>query len=101
MIRDPSLIVTVDVEGAPVRIGEPVRIVTASQEDSVDQRFLGRTGIVVALVFDDPWLQYPADPLIRVRVHGLGEDLFFVRELDGVSERVGPPFRALPPARAC
>ncbi|ADO75689.1 carotenogenesis protein carS [Stigmatella aurantiaca] len=101
MTRDPSLIVTVDVEGAPVRIGEQVRIVSASREDSIDPRFLGCSGIVVALVFDDPWLQYPADPLIRVRVHGLGEDLFFVRELDGLPARAGAAFRALPPARAC
>ncbi|WP_225412708.1 Carotenogenesis protein CarS [Stigmatella hybrida] len=101
MIRDPSLILTVDVEGAPVRIGERVRIVPTSPEGSVDERFLGHTGIVVALVFDDPWLQYPADPLIRVRVSGLGEDLFFVRELEGISERAGLLRRASPPTWAC
>jgi hypothetical protein len=95
MIRDPSLIITVDVEGAPVRIGERVRIVPVSPERTVDERFLGRSGTVVALVFDDPWLQYPVDPLIRVRVPGLGEDLFFVRELEGISGRLR---RATPPA---
>lgn len=82
MIQDPSLIVVDDVPGAPVRIGETVKIASASSDGSLNRRFLGRTGVVVALVFDDPPLQYPHDPLIQVRIDDLGEDLFFPEELE-------------------
>ena len=82
MIQDPSLIVCSDVDGAPVRIGESVKVVSSSEDGTIGQRFLGRTGVVVALVFDDPATQYPADPLIQVHVEGLGEDLFFPEELE-------------------
>lgn len=81
MIEDPSLILTADVDGAPVRMGTVVRISESSLDGTFDPRFLGRTGVVVALVYDEPLRQYPADPLIKVRVHGLGEDLFFPGEL--------------------
>lgn len=86
MTQDPSLIVTVDVEGAPVRIGERVKIVQESADGTIRRKFLGRTGVVVALVFDEPSLQYPQDPLIQVHVPGVGEDLFFAEELELVPE---------------
>ncbi len=82
MIQDPSLIVYEDVEGAPVRIGETVKIVSASSDGTLSRLFLGRTGVVVSLVFDDPAVQYPEDPLIQIRVEGVGEDLFFAEELE-------------------
>ncbi|MFP2902097.1 Carotenogenesis protein CarS [Corallococcus sp. 4LFB] len=86
MKHDPSLILTEDVDGAPVRIGATVMVVRTEPEDVLSERFLGRVGVVVALVFDDPSTQYPADPLIQVRVAGVGEDLFFARELVEVPE---------------
>lgn len=86
MIQDPSLIVTVDVEGAPVRMGERVKVVDESADGTIARRFLGRTGVVVALVFDDPSVQYPRDPLIQVQVPGVGEELFFAEELELVPE---------------
>lgn len=86
MIQDPSLIVCSDVDGAPVRIGESVKIVSSSADGTLSQRFLGRTGVVVALVFDEPSTQYPADPLIQVHVEGIGEDLFFPEELELAAE---------------
>jgi hypothetical protein len=82
MIQDPSLIICSDVDGAPVRIGESVKVVSRSADDTISQRFLGRTGVVVGFVFDDPATQYPEDPLIQVHVDGLGEDLFFPEELE-------------------
>ncbi|WP_164014160.1 Carotenogenesis protein CarS [Pyxidicoccus trucidator] len=82
MIQDPSLIICSDVDGAPVRIGESVKIVSRSEDGTISQRFLGQTGVVVGLVFDDPATQYPEDPLIQVHVDGLGEDLFFPEELE-------------------
>ncbi|MCY1077595.1 Carotenogenesis protein CarS [Archangium lansingense] len=82
MIQDSSLIVFEDVEGAPVRIGETVKLVSTSADGSMNRRFLGQTGVVEALVFDDPDLQFPHDPLIQVRVGDLGEDLFFPEELE-------------------
>ncbi|RKH41782.1 Carotenogenesis protein CarS [Corallococcus sicarius] len=84
MKQDPSLILTEDVDGAPVRIGSAVMIVRTEPDDPITERFLDRVGVVVALVFDDPPTQYPADPLIQVRVHGVGEDLFFAREVAAV-----------------
>lgn len=81
MKHDPSLILTEDVDGAPVRLGTAVMIIRTEPDDAVSERFLGRVGVVVALVFDDPPRQYPGDPLIQVRVPGVGEDLFFAREL--------------------
>ncbi|WNG48036.1 Carotenogenesis protein CarS [Archangium minus] len=86
MIQDPSLIVVENVDGAPVRIGETVKLVNASSDGSVNRRFLGRTGVVVALVFDEPSRQYPHDPLIQVRVDDIGEDLFFPEELELIPE---------------
>ncbi|WNG37594.1 Carotenogenesis protein CarS [Archangium violaceum] len=86
MIQDPSLIVVENVDGAPVRIGETVKLVNASLDGSVNRRFLGRTGVVVALVFDEPSRQYPHDPLIQVRVDDIGEDLFFPEELELIPE---------------
>ena len=82
MKPDPSLILFEDVEGAPVRIGERVRVVSMSMNDSINTHFLGRAGVVAALVFDEPRVQYPRDPLILVRVEELGEDLFFPEELE-------------------
>ncbi|WIG97612.1 Carotenogenesis protein CarS [Myxococcus sp. SDU36] len=82
MTQDPSLIICQDVDGAPVRIGATVKVVPHSGDGTISQRFLGKTGIVVGLVFDDPATQYPDDPLIQVRVKGMGEDLFFPEELE-------------------
>ncbi|XXF79260.1 Carotenogenesis protein CarS [Myxococcaceae bacterium GXIMD 01537] len=96
MNQDSSLIFDVDVAGAPVRLGAVVKLVSASADGTIDRRFLGRAGVVVALVYDDPATQYPADPLIQVRVAGLGEDLFFAREL----ERVPAPETASPPLQS-
>ncbi|AGC45142.1 carotenogenesis protein carS [Myxococcus stipitatus DSM 14675] len=95
MIQDPSLIVKRDVDGAPVHIGDRVTVVPDSTDGTISPGFLGRTGTVVALVYDDPVQQYPADPLIQVRVDGLGDDLFFLDEL--VSDRVRARERVRPP----
>jgi hypothetical protein len=83
MNAQPGLVIFEDVEGAPVRLGEWVRIAgEPALEDSVDRRFLGHRGRVVALVYDAPREQFPADPLVQVHVEDLGEELFFVRELE-------------------
>ncbi|WP_425538001.1 Carotenogenesis protein CarS [Myxococcus stipitatus] len=84
-----------DVEGAPVHIGDRVTVVPDSTDGTISPGFLGRTGTVVALVYDDPIQQYPTDPLIQVRVDGLGDDLFFLDEL--VSDRVRPRERVRSP----
>lgn len=94
MSAQPGLVVFKDVEGAPVRLGEPVRIAGESAlEGSVDRRFLGHLGVVVALVYDEPEAQFPADPLIQVRVDDLGEELFFARELERMGVWTWRPLR--------
>jgi len=40
MSQDPSLIVTVDVEGAPLRIGETVEIISAPLDEPRGARFV-------------------------------------------------------------
>ncbi|WP_224364342.1 Carotenogenesis protein CarS [Hyalangium versicolor] len=84
MIQDPSLIFFEDVDGAPLQVGEVVRIVNDSEDGSIGRRFLGQTGVVVGFVYDDPESQFPGDPLVQVRVPGMGEDLFFAAELESV-----------------
>ena len=69
-----------DVTGAPLRIATRVRVVADSDDQTVDERFLGRTGVVRGLLFDAPQ-QFPHDPLIIVSVEGLGDDVFFAGEL--------------------
>ncbi len=77
-----GLISDEDVPGAPLKIGQPVRVLADQVEsETLDRRFVGRTGVVSGLVYDDPARQFPADPLVRVRVEGVGEDLFFLEEL--------------------
>lgn len=78
-------VLQVDVEGAPARLGQQVTVVRTSNDDTVAPRFLGRTGTVTGLLYDAQE-QYPADPLVLVRVSDLGEDLFFPEEL-GLEER--------------
>lgn len=75
-----ELKLTQDILGAPVRIGQ--RVAIHSSDATVDERFLGRSGVVVALHYDcsDPQ-RFPCDPMILVEVEGLGSDLFFAREL--------------------
>ncbi|MBJ6762378.1 Carotenogenesis protein CarS [Myxococcaceae bacterium JPH2] len=88
MKHNGSLILNEDVDGAPVHLGATVKIVGATPDDPIAQRFLGRLGIVTGLVYDDPARQFPADPLIQVRVRGLGDDLFFAEELELAPEWV-------------
>ncbi|MBU8894507.1 Carotenogenesis protein CarS [Corallococcus sp. H22C18031201] len=95
MKHEHSLILNQDVDGAPVRMGATVKIVGATPDDPIARRFLGRLGTVTGLVYDDPARQFPADPLIQVRVRGLGEDLFFVEELELAPEWVRRNLAAL------
>lgn len=87
MTKQTPFIFSWNVDGAPVRMGEPVLILPTMQSGSLDERFLGRRGVVVALVYDEPGRQYPHEPLVQVRVEDLGEDLFFPWEL----KRCGAP----------
>lgn len=69
------------VEGAPVQPGSSVFIVCEQEDESRDERFAGRCGVVRALFYDDAQRQFPSQPMMLVRVDGLGEDLFFAHEL--------------------
>lgn len=89
-MADPSLVVMEDVEGAPLRIGTRVLVQVDARDLTADPRFAGTVGVVKAFVFDCPVEQYPHDPLILVEVPGVGEDLFFSRELAPQLARVHP-----------
>lgn len=69
-----------DVEGAPLWIGAHVRVVGVV-DDTADGRFSGQPGVVTGYVYDCPDAQYPHEPLLLVNVEGLGEEVFFAREL--------------------
>lgn len=75
-----GLVLRRDVPGAPLKVGTAVRIVTALDE-SADDRFAGRQGVVCGYVYDCPREQFPQRPLLLVQVGALGEELFFVDEL--------------------
>ncbi|ATB32760.1 Carotenogenesis protein CarS [Melittangium boletus] len=96
MNHDTGLVFLEDVKGAPVRMGEPVRISGSPLDGSLDPRFVGHRGVVVGLVYDEPSTQYPGDPLIQVRVEDLGEDLFFARELERSPEWAWRPLAESP-----
>lgn len=81
------LVVTAPLPGAAFRVGQAVRIQGDPLNDTLDARFVGRVGVVEALVFDDPERQFPEDPLVQVRVRGLGTDLFFPGELTPATAR--------------
>lgn len=74
------------VPGAPLAVGQWVRVRADAGSETLDDRFLGQRGRVSALIYDDPLVQYPHDPLIQVEVAGLGSDLFFVHELKALPE---------------
>ncbi len=69
------------VAGAPLQIGEHVTIQSRIDDDTFDARFEHREGTVAGLVYDSPEQQFPHQPMVLVRVYGLGEDVFFVEEL--------------------
>lgn len=81
MHRDVRLgVIREDVQGAPFRLGTRVRVVCPPDDDSLDERFIGREGIVRGLVYDDA-AQYPSDPMVLVEADALGADVFFPEEL--------------------
>lgn len=75
-----ALLLRADVAGAPIRVGCRVEVVFPD-DDSADPRFAGQFGEVTGLLYDDPLTQLPHAPLVIVQVAGLGEELFFSREL--------------------
>lgn len=72
--------------GAPWRIGAVVDVVGTQVDDSLDERFVGRRGVVTGLFYDDPCSQLPRNPLVVVFVDGLGEELFFAGELKSATQ---------------
>ncbi len=76
-----------DLIGAPFNLGTLVDVLDCG-DDSADERFSGRRGIVTGLLYDDPKAQAPHSPLVLVMVEGLGEELFFPDELKRVARQV-------------
>lgn len=72
-------LIEVNVVGAPLRLGQHV-VIKPTDDESADQRFFYRRGVVRGLLYDARE-QWPHAPLVSVRVDGLGDDLFFVHEL--------------------
>jgi hypothetical protein len=77
---DDALLVREDLRGAPFAIGVMVDVV-GCRDETGDERFCGQRGTVTGLLYDDPLAQVPFEPLVLVRVDGLGEELFFPSEL--------------------
>ncbi len=85
------------VPGAPLEVGQWVRVRRDAGSETLDDRFLGQPGRVSALIYDDPLVQYPHDPLVQVEVAGLGTDLFFVHELKAQPEAGSGRTEVAPP----
>lgn len=66
---------------APVQPGNRVLVLLDCNDGSADPRFHGSCGEVVGLLFDDPKHQFPSQPLVEVKVEGLGSEWFFSSEL--------------------
>jgi len=70
-----------DVEGAPFRIGEGVRIV-CSEDDTFDRAFLGRIGIVKYFEYECGCGQsFPLDPMIGIEFDNGTVEEFWSDEL--------------------
>jgi hypothetical protein len=76
---EAALLVRASLSGAPIRVGREVEVLDG--DASADLRYVGQRGQVTGLLYDDPHLQLPHAPLVVVWVGGLGEELFFPREL--------------------
>ncbi|MBL8913849.1 MAG: Carotenogenesis protein CarS [Archangium sp.] len=89
MLPDPSngLVVRRNIKGAPLQLDTRVLITTRVDDDTADQRFSERVGVVTGYVYDCPAEQYPHRPLVLVSVEGLGEELFFPEELRVLANR--------------
>jgi hypothetical protein len=87
-----SVLVREAMPGAPMRVGDLVDVVGTQLDESLDERFVGRRGLVTGLFYDDPQSQLPEHPLVVVYVDGLGEELFFAGELRAATdERLRQP----------
>jgi hypothetical protein len=87
---DPgSLLLRHDLFGAPVCLGAQVEILADVEDESIDEAYLGRRGVVTGLFYDDPLRQLPGAPLVVVSVDTLGEELFFASELRAVRQAHG------------
>lgn len=74
-----SFVIRTTVDGAPLRLGQPVMILCRDDE-TADERFHGRRGVVSGYFADDV-------SMVAVEVDGLGEDWFFADELVEVTRR--------------
>jgi hypothetical protein len=69
------------VPGCAFAPGARVTVLLDGEDETADLRFHGARGEVTGLLFDDLATQFPAEPLVEVRVDGLGCEWFFPREL--------------------
>lgn len=84
MTRSPRSFVLLcrgPVPGSALAPGARVAVLLGAEADTADVRFHGARGEVTALLYDDPATQFPARPLVEVRVEGLGGEWFFPEEL--------------------
>lgn len=80
-----GVVLRAPVSGAPFRPGQRVQV-AHSDDVTADARFFGGFGVVVGLVYDDPYRQFPSLPMVLVELHG-EEDVFFPAELRDAPER--------------
>lgn len=85
--QSPGFIVRRDVAQAPFSLGQRVRVSTDSFDETADERYQGRVGVITGYFYDTPEEQFPHSPLVMVTVQGLGEELFFADELQAVGPR--------------
>ncbi len=81
-IRAPARLLTANVPGAPIRIGQHVTVTKAIDETCLADQ-IGCSGVVVHLEYSCGCGQtYPADPMIGVQLDDGRTDEFWLEELD-------------------
>jgi len=79
----------VDVDGAPFKIGERVRV-TDSKDETFDRSFKGRIGVIEYFEYECGCGQsYPDDPMIGVRFRRGRIEEFWAEELTRRQSRAG------------
>ena len=82
---EDGAVITMDIAGAPYRIGERVRVKAEGDDETFDPAYAGRVGTVVGFV-KDCGATFPADPYIRVAgvdgPNGCWQDGFWKDEIE-------------------
>lgn len=70
-----------NIHGAPVKIGQIVKVNQEFTDDTAEESWAGTTGIVIYLCYDGCGQTYPTDPLIAIRNQAGECEQFWIEEI--------------------